>query len=73
MKTRGKKLRPGAKVTWNTSRGRTVGVVVKKLTGTSKIKTHKVSASKQNPEYLVKSAKTGARAAHKAQALKKAR
>lgn len=71
MKASGKKLSPGTKVTWNTSQGRTVGAVVKKLTHKSRIKTHKVSASKKNPEILVKSLKSGKTAAHKPRALKK--
>jgi hypothetical protein len=71
MKSSGKKLASGTKVAWNTSRGRTVGVVVKKLTHQSRIKTHKVSASKKNPEFLVKTLKSQKTAAHKASALKK--
>ena len=35
------------------------------------IKSHKVDASKENPEYLVESDETGAKAAHKAGSLKK--
>jgi hypothetical protein len=73
MKPRAKSLNVGDKVSWATSRGKTVGVVEKKLTSTSHVKTHKVSASKKNPEYLVKSAKTGKSAAHKPGALKKVR
>lgn len=71
MKSRGNKLAPGTKVRWNTSQGGTVGVVVKKLTNSTRIKTHKVSASKKKPEYLVKSIKSGKKAAHKQSALKK--
>ena len=43
----------------------------KKLTRKTKIKTHVVAVSKKNPEYLVESSKTGARAAHKPSALQK--
>jgi hypothetical protein len=64
-------LKPGDKVTWNTSQGRTTGVIEKKVTGQSKIKTHQVSASKQNPEFIVKSLKSGKKAAHKPKALRK--
>jgi hypothetical protein len=64
-------LRRGDQVTWETSQGRTEGVVKKKLTGRSKIKTHQVSASKQNPEYLVVSSRSGKPAAHKAESLRK--
>jgi len=49
-----------------------VGKVVKKLTSPTKIKGHKVAASKDKPEFLVESDKSGKRAAHKADALTKA-
>ena len=66
-----KTLKPGDKVKWGTSGGETHGVVKKQTTPT-KIKSHKVEASKSDPEYIVKSDKTGAKAAHKPDALKKA-
>jgi len=58
-------------VEWNTSQGKTDGVVKKKLTGPTDIKGHHVAASEDNPEYLVESDKTGAQAAHKPGALTK--
>ena len=64
-------LRKGDHVEWNTSQGKTSGTVQKKLTSPTKIKGHEVKASKDNPEYLVESDKTGAEAAHKPGALKK--
>ena len=67
-----KTLKPGDKVKWGTSGGETHGVVEKKQTAPTKIKSHKVEASKSDPEYIVKSDKTGAKAAHKPDALKKA-
>lgn len=66
-----KTLKTGDKVAWETSQGETTGTVEKKLTGASKIKGHEIKASEENPEYLVKSDKTGAEAAHKPDALKK--
>jgi hypothetical protein len=48
------------------------GTVKKKLTESTEIKGHHVAASKENPEYLVVSDKTGAEAAHKPDALSKA-
>jgi plastocyanin len=66
-----KDLKAGDKVSWNTSQGETHGTVVKKQTTPTEIKGHHVAASKDNPEYIVKSDKTGAQAAHKAEALKK--
>lgn len=67
----GRALRPGEEVDWNTPQGVTHGKVVEKITRPARIKGHKVAASKDEPEYLVQSAKTGKRAAHKRSALKK--
>ncbi len=64
--------KPGDRVKWNSHGGEAVGKVVKKLTAETRIKGHKVAASKDNPEYLVESEKSGGQAAHKADALKKA-
>ncbi len=66
-----KELKKGDKVAWNTSQGETKGEVVKKQTGPTKIKGHEVKASKDEPQFIVKSDKTGATAAHKPEALKK--
>ena len=66
-----KTLKPGDQVEWQTSQGKTSGVVKKKLTAKTKIKSHVVAASKENPEYLVQSTKSGGVAAHKPDALKK--
>lgn len=67
-----KTLKAGDTVKWDHSQGTTEGKVVRKLTSPTKIKGHQVAASKDNPEYLVESAKTGARAAHKPSELRKA-
>jgi len=67
----GRALRPGEAVDWNTPQGVTHGHVVEKTTSRGKIKGHTVAASKDNPEYVVESDKTGKRAAHKRSALKK--
>lgn len=67
-----KTLKAGDAVAWSTSQGETHGKVVKKATRPMKIKGHQVAASPDHPEYVVKSDKTGAIAAHKAEALKKA-
>ena len=64
-------LKKGDKVEWKTSQGKTTGEVEKKLTSPTDIKGHHVAASEDNPEYLVKSDKTGKEAAHKPEALKK--
>ena len=64
-------LKKGDKVEWETSQGKTTGTVQKKLTSPTKIKSHKVAASKQEPEYLVKTEKSKKVAAHKPETLKK--
>ncbi len=64
-------LKKGDAVSWNTSQGETHGKVEKKLTEPIDIKTHHVAASEENPEFLVKSDKTGKEAAHKPSELKK--
>ncbi len=64
------KLRKGDKVSWQTSQGETTGTVQEKLTKPTDSKGHHVAASTDNPEYLVKSAKSGDLAAHKPDALK---
>jgi len=64
-------LKKGDKVEWKTSQGKTTGEVEKKLTAPTDIKGHHVAASKENPEYLVTSDKTGKQAAHKPDALEK--
>ena len=64
-------FKKGDKVQWNTVQGKTTGEVIKKLTSPTDIKGHHVAASEDNPEYLVKSDKTGKEAAHKPDALEK--
>ncbi|MEO7715651.1 MAG: DUF2945 domain-containing protein [Capsulimonas sp.] len=56
---------------WDSSQGAVLGEFGKKLISPTKIKSHKVAASPDNPEYLVKSDKTGAEAAHKPEELRK--
>ena len=66
-----KDLKKGDKVEWTASQGTIEGTVDRKLTKPTDIKGHHVAASTDNPEYLVKSDRTGAAAAHKPGALKK--
>ena len=66
-----KSVKVGDKVGWDSSGGHSTGKVVKKLTSPTKIKGHKVAASKDDPQYLVKSEKSGKEAAHKAGSLTK--
>ena len=67
-----KMFKAGDAVRWDHSQGSTTGTVVRKVTSPTKIKGHKVAAAKDNPEYIVESGKTGARAAHKPTGLRKA-
>lgn len=64
-------FRQGDKVSWATSQGRTHGRVVRKLTSDCKVEEHQVRASDDDPQYLVESEKTGARAAHKPGSLRR--
>lgn len=66
-----KELKKGDKVEWDTSQGKIRGTVEKKQTSKTQIKGHKVAATKSDPQYIVKSEKTGKKAAHKASGLKK--
>ncbi len=66
-----KDLKVGDKVGWDSSGGHSIGKVVKKQTTSTQIKGHKVAASKDNPQYIVKSDKSGKEAAHKPGELKK--
>jgi hypothetical protein len=68
-KTSSDEFKKGDKVQWNSLNGVVEGVVVRKLTSDTQIKDHHVKASKDDPQYLVKSDKTGAEAAHKPDAL----
>lgn len=65
------KLKKGDHVEWKSSQGKITGEVEEKLTEPTEIKGHHVAASEDNPEYLVKSDKTGKEAAHKPESLKK--
>lgn len=66
-----KNLKPGDKVEWNTSQGKTHGSVEKKPNSETHIKKHKVKATKEDPQYIVKSDKSGKKAAHKPEELTK--
>ena len=66
-----KRIKVGDEVAWDTSQGETKGKVLRKLTSTTKVKGHTAKATKDEPQYLVRSAKSGARAAHHPGELKK--
>ena len=58
-------FKKGDEVSWKTPQGETTGHIEQKLTEPTEIKDHHVAASPENPEYLVKSDKSGQGAAHK--------
>jgi hypothetical protein len=71
-----KNLKQGDRVEWNTPQGKTTGTVKEKLTGDKRVgnkgqKGTKVKGSGDDPRYVVESQKSGKRAAHKGDALKK--
>lgn len=65
--------RKGDKVRWNTSQGETHGTVEKIVTSETRVKGHVAKASRNHPEVLVKSDKSGKAAVHRPEELKKAR
>jgi hypothetical protein len=64
-------FKAGDEVTWKSHGGTAHGKVEKKQTGDTQIKSHTVRASKDDPQFIVKS-DNGGKAAHKPSALKKA-
>ena len=66
-----KQLKTGDRVAWQSSGGGSVGRVERKLTSPGKIKGHEMAASEDNPEFLVRSDKSGKIAAHKPSALRR--
>ncbi len=61
----------GDKVSWGTSQGKTQGTVEKIVTSPTKVKGFTAKASKEHPEVMVKSAKSGKVAVHKPEELKR--
>ena len=47
-----KMLKPGDKVSWNTSQGETHGTVEKKVTSTERVKGHVAKATKADPQSI---------------------
>ena len=63
-------VKVGDKVSWKSHGGTAEGEVEEKVTSRTKIKGHTVAASKEEPQFIVKTDE-GKKAAHKAEALKK--
>lgn len=62
-------IRKGSKVTWSTEQGATEGTVVERKTADFTLAGHQFRASDDEPMFVVESARTGKRAAHKESAL----
>ncbi len=60
----------GDHVAWNSEAGRVRGVILKKITSDIRFKGYVHHASKDHPQYLIKSDKTDHIAIHKGQALR---
>ncbi len=61
----------GDHVSWNSEAGRVRGTIKKKVTAPLRFKTYMVRASKEEPQYLIKSDTTDHLAMHKGSALTK--
>ena len=66
-------LKVGDHVGWNSEAGHVRGTIKKKITTEITFKGYTVRASKDDPQYLIKSDKTDHMAMHKGAALKKLR
>ncbi len=66
-----KTFKKGDKVEWQSHGSKAEGKVEKKITSETEAGGRKVKASKDEPQYLVKSDKSGGEAVHKPGALKK--
>jgi hypothetical protein len=66
-----KDFKVGDQVGWNSEAGHVRGTIKKKVTSTRRFKSYTVHASKEDPQYLIKSDTTDHLAMHKGPALKK--
>ena len=66
-----KNFKVGDHVEWNSEAGRVQGMIRKKITSAITFKRYTVRASKEEPQYLIKSDTTDHLAMHKGSALKK--
>lgn len=63
----------GDHVSWNSEAGRVSGTIRRKISAPMKFKGYTVRASKEEPQYLIKSDTTDHLAMHKGSALRKLR
>ncbi|HEY7051513.1 MAG TPA: DUF2945 domain-containing protein [Mycobacterium sp.] len=68
-----KHFRRGDKVTWKSHGTTTTGTVEKKITSDTTAASRTVRASEDQPQYVVRSDKSGSDAVHKPEALKRRR
>lgn len=66
-----KELKPGDEITWKTPHGETHGDVEEKVTGTAEVPGNTAKASKDEPQHVVRSDKSGKAAIHKPDSLEK--
>ncbi|HEX4069052.1 MAG TPA: DUF2945 domain-containing protein [Candidatus Babeliales bacterium] len=66
-----KDFKVGDHVSWNSEAGYVSGIIKKKITVPMEFKGYTVHASKEEPQYLIKSDKTDHMAMHKGSALRK--
>jgi hypothetical protein len=66
-----KTFKKGDRVEWDSHGGTAVGKVERKITSDTEAAGRKVKASKDEPQYLVRSEKSGGDAVHKPGALRK--
>ena len=65
-------FKQGDKVEWNSHGAKAVGTVERKITSDTEAGGRKVKASADEPQYLVRSEKSGGTAVHKPSALRRA-
>lgn len=65
-----KTFKRGDHVAWNSEAGRVSGVILKKIVSDVRIKGYVHHASREEPQYLIKSDKTDHLAIHKGKALR---
>jgi hypothetical protein len=66
-----RQFKVGDHVSWNSEAGRVRGTIKKKITSPIRFKNYMVRASKEEPQYLIKSDKTDHLAMHKGTALRR--
>ena len=64
-----KRFKRGDHVSWNSEAGRVSGIITKVITSEIEFKGYRVHASKEEPQYEIKSDKTDHIAMHKGSAL----